>query len=155
MHLEQRIGISAPVDRAWQFLTDLRAVSQCVPDIESIESVDGEVASGTIAVRLGPIALRLAGQVRMVERDADAHAATLEIDASDRRIGGGVKARTIFAVVADGTERSTLTVATDATLLGRLGQFGQPLIRRKSDELAQQFARNVAAALAAENEPAS
>ena len=46
-----------------------------------------------------------------------------------------------------GPERRNRLVAT-MTRRGRLGQFGQPIIRRKSEELAKQFAANVAAALA-------
>jgi len=149
MRIEQDIELAASIDRAWAFLTDLPAVSQCVPDVSAVEVVDDQTVAGTIKVKVGPIALQLAGQVRIVEQDAAAHRAALEIQASDRRIGGGVNARTTFQLVPAGDDVTRLTVATEATLLGRLGQFGQPIIRRKSDEMARQFATNVARTLAA------
>jgi carbon monoxide dehydrogenase subunit G len=149
MRIEQRIRIEAPIDRVWAFLTDLPAVSRCVPDVEAVAPVDADTVSGTIRVKVGPIGLRLAGRVRMSERDAASHRAVLEVEANDRRIGGGVAARTTFQLEADEGASTTLAFATEATLLGRLGQFGQPIIRRKSDEMARQFAANVAAALRA------
>lgn len=149
MHIEQGIAIQAPLERAWTFLTDLPVVSRCVPDIEAVEVLDGDTVSGTISVRVGPISLHLAGRVHLVERDAAAHRATLEIQATDRRLGGGLNARTTFQLTAVDDGMTTLAVATEATLLGRLGQFGQPIIRRKSDELAREFGQNVAAALGA------
>ncbi|MGH2407737.1 MAG: CoxG family protein [Candidatus Limnocylindrales bacterium] len=147
MRLEQEIHIAAPLERVWAFVTDLPSVGRCVPDVEALEAVDETTLAGTIKVRVGPIGLQLAGRVRLAERDVAAHRAALEIEATDRRIGGGINARTTFRLQdADGGD-TVLAVATDATLLGRLGQFGQPIIRRKADEMARQFSLNVAEAL--------
>jgi carbon monoxide dehydrogenase subunit G len=150
MRIDQEIRLAAPIERAWAFLTDLPAVSRCVPDVDSVEIVDAETMTGTIKVRVGPIGLSLAGRVRLVEVDPDARTAALDIQATDRRIGGGINARTTFTLTPDGANATILTVGTDATLLGRLGQFGQPIIRRKSDEMARTFAENVARTLGAE-----
>lgn len=147
MRIEQEIAIQAPLESAWAFLTDLPVVSRCVPDIEAVEVIDGDTVSGTISVRVGPINLHLAGRVHLLERDAASHRAILEIQATDRRLGGGLNARTTFHLTAIGDVTTTLAVATEATLLGRLGQFGLPIIRRKADELAREFGHNVAAAL--------
>jgi carbon monoxide dehydrogenase subunit G len=147
MRIEQTIEIPASVDRVWAFVTDLPAVSRCVPDVETLVADGPDAMSGTIRVRVGPIALSLAGTVRLAERDPVSRRAALDIQATDRRIGGGVTARTTFGL-SEAAGGALLTVSTDATLLGRLGQFGQPIIRRKADEMAKQWARNVAAALA-------
>ena len=150
MRIEQELDIAAPTDTVWAFLVDLPAVSRCVPGTSDIEPLDANTVAGTIEIRVGPIGLRMVGRVRLAEADASEHRAALEIEASDRRIGGGLTAHTTFvARPADGApEETRLSVATDATLTGRLGQFGQPIIRRKAEELSRQFAANVAAALA-------
>ena len=44
-----------------------------------------------------------------------------------------------------GPAETELVVETDARLLGRLGEFGQPLIRKKADAMLADFTRNVAA----------
>ena len=150
MLIEQDLDIAAPIDTVWAFLVDLPAVSRCVPGASDIESIDADTVGGTIEVRVGPIGLRLVGRVRLAGADPAEHRDALDIEASDRRIGGGMTARTTFTLaMADGSPDATrLSVSTDATMTGRLGQFGQPIIRRKSEELSKQFATNVAAALA-------
>jgi carbon monoxide dehydrogenase subunit G len=42
-----------------------------------------------------------------------------------------------------GPESTELVVETDLTLLGKLGEFGQPLIRKKADSTVQEFAHNL------------
>jgi uncharacterized protein len=147
MRIEQEIRIAAPVERVWAFVTDLPAVSRCVPDVEGLAAIDDATMTGTIKVRVGPIGLQLSGRVRLTEQDPSAHRAALEIQATDRRIGGGINARTVFRLADADPGGTTLAVATEATLLGRLGQFGQAIIRRKADEMARHFAENVAQAL--------
>ena len=40
-------------------------------------------------------------------------------------------------------------IDTDLAVLGRIGEFGQPVIRKKADALLEEFARNLRSALAA------
>ena len=42
-----------------------------------------------------------------------------------------------------------LTIETDTTFMGRLGELGQPLIRRKAQSTIEEFARNLSRELAA------
>ena len=45
----------------------------------------------------------------------------------------------------DGTK---LEVSTDANVMGRIGDFGQPIIRKKADQTLQEVAANLRKALA-------
>ena len=154
MRIEQAVEIDASPEAAWEFLMDLEAVGRCVPGVERVEVRDADTLAGAIRVKVGPIGLLLDGEVRMTARDPDARIAELDVRADDRRIGGGLNARTTLRLVPSGPATTTLNVATDASLMGRLGQFGQPIIRRKADEMAREFAANVAAALRDGAEPA-
>jgi carbon monoxide dehydrogenase subunit G len=50
----------------------------------------------------------------------------------------------VLQPAASGTR---VTIDTDLTVLGKIGEFGQPLIRSKADSLLAEFARNLSAAL--------
>ncbi len=89
MRIDQDIVIAAPIERAWAFLTDLPRVSGCVPGVDGIEVTGDDAVAGTIDVRVGPIGLRLAGQVRLVERDPASHGPPSR---SRRRTGGSAAA---------------------------------------------------------------
>ena len=84
----------------------------------------------------------------MEEADRGAWRARMRADANDRRLGGGIRARlTLVLAPAEGGTR--VRIDTDLTVLGRIGEFGQPVIRKKADALLEEFARNLRSALAA------
>jgi carbon monoxide dehydrogenase subunit G len=50
---------------------------------------------------------------------------------------------------AEGGAQSDLAIHTDANVMGKLGEFGQSVIRKKADQIVQEFATNLSAAVAA------
>jgi uncharacterized protein len=138
-----------PVDRErlWNFLMDVPRVARCVPGVEHIEAVDAGGYKGRLGVRIGPIRLSLDGTVAVEDQDHAAWRARMRADANDRRLGGGIRARMSLALTpADHGTR--LSIETDLAVLGKIGEFGQPVIRKKADALLEEFARNLREALA-------
>ena len=145
-------SVSIPVDRdaVWTFVTDIARVAQCVPGVESVVPVDGpdgERYHGVMRVTLGPVHLALEGDVRLARRDNDAREADLRVAAADAQAGGSVEADVgLRAVAEDGGTR--LHIETDARVMGRIGEFGQPIIKRKADQTMLKFAENLTRTLA-------
>ena len=71
------------------------------------------------------------------------------VEASDRRIGGGVKTEMLVQVNRMSSAETELFIETDTTFMGRLGELGQPVIRRKAQSTIEEFARNLARQLEA------
>jgi hypothetical protein len=135
-------------ERLWHFLMDVPRVARCVPGVETVEAADEGGYKGRLGVRIGPIRLSLDGTVAVEEQDPAAWRARMRADANDRRLGGGIRARMRLSLVpADGGTR--LQIETDLTVLGKIGEFGQPVIRKKADAILEEFARNLQAALVA------
>jgi carbon monoxide dehydrogenase subunit G len=133
-------------ERLWRLLMDVPRVARCVPGVESVEAVDERAYRGRLGVRVGPIRLSLDGTMAIEEQDEAAWRARMRADASDRRLGGGLRARmTLTLAPADPGTR--LTIDTDLAVLGKIGEFGQPVIKKKADALLDEFARNLQAAL--------
>lgn len=148
MTFTQACVIPAERERLWDFLMDVPAVGRCVPGVETIEAVDGGVYRGGFKVQVGPIRLSLDGTMTVEEADRSAWQARMRAEANDRRLGGGIRARLRLALapVEGGTR---VQIDTDLAVLGRIGEFGQPIIRKKADTLLEEFARNLRAALGA------
>jgi uncharacterized protein len=108
------------------------------------EREDGQYA-GEMRVRVGPIALTLQGVMSIQQRDRDNWRASMHGEATDRRVGGGLNATAQMTLLPEGENQTELLIQTEARLLGKLGEFGQPLIRKKADQMMAEFARNVAA----------
>ena len=65
------------------------------------------------------------------------------MEASDRRVGGGVKTEMLMQLTARSPTETELVIETDTTFMGRLGELGQPLIRRKAQSTIEEFAWNL------------
>jgi carbon monoxide dehydrogenase subunit G len=143
MILDQKVIVSAPAERVWDFVMDVPKVAECVPGVESVERVGDDEYVGALKVRVGPIGVRLEGKVSVVERNAEERLARMSVEAVDRRIKGAVNATSTMqlAPLDDGT--TELSVHTDAAILGKLGEFGQAIMRRKADQIMKEFADNL------------
>jgi carbon monoxide dehydrogenase subunit G len=133
-------------ERLWDFLMDVPAVGRCVPGIETIEAVDGSAYRGGLKVQVGPIRLSLQGTITVEEQDRHAWRARMRAEANDRRLGGGIRAR-LSLTLAPAEAGTRVQIETDLAVLGKIGEFGQPVIRRKADTLLEEFAGNLRSAL--------
>ena len=94
------------------------------------------------------VRLSLEGTITVEEQDRTAWSARMRAEANDRRLGGGIRARMHLALTP--AEAGTrVRIDTDLAVLGKIGEFGQPVIRKKADGLLEEFARNLKSALAA------
>lgn len=143
MIIDQTVTIAAPTERVWDFMMDVPAVSACLPGVESVSRVDGDTYKGALNVRVGPIAVRLEGNVVVLEQDAAGRVAKMELKAADKRVNGAVNARMQMQLQPREDGQTDLAIHTDATVMGKLGEFGQAVIRKKADQMIAEFARNV------------
>jgi carbon monoxide dehydrogenase subunit G len=148
MIFSQECVIPVERERLWEFLMDVPRVARCVPGVETVERVDERSYKGRLGVRIGPIRLALDGTVAVEEQDPAAWRARMRADASDRRLGGGIRAR-MSLTLTSADHGTRLHIETDLAILGKIGEFGQPVIKKKADALLEDFARNLKSALAA------
>jgi len=143
----QECLVPAARERLWDFLMDVPTVSQCVPGISTVEAVGENAYRGSIEVKVGPVRLSLQGTISVEEQDRTAGSARMRADANDRRLGGGIRAR-MHLTLTPAEAGTRVRIDTDLTVLGKMGEFGQPIIRSKADTLLAEFARNLGSALA-------
>jgi len=143
--IDQKVTIAAPTERVWEFMMDVPAVSECLPGVESVSRVDQDTYAGALNVRVGPIAVRLEGNVIVLEQDATGRVAKMELKAADKRVNGAVNARMQMQLQPREDGQTELAIHTDATVMGKLGEFGQAVIRKKADQMIAEFARNLSA----------
>jgi carbon monoxide dehydrogenase subunit G len=148
MILDQTVTVQAPVERVWEFLMDIPAVSTCVPGVESFEQIDADTYQGALKVKVGPIGVRLQGKVTVAERDRENLRSRLDVTAAEKRISSTVNAKATMSLVPKGDSETELQIHTDASILGKLGEFGQAVMRRKADQVMAEFAANMSRALA-------
>ena len=148
MNFEQQATIPASRETLWDFLMDVPSVATCVPGVQAVTPREDGQYAGEMRIRVGPISLTLQGVMAIQERDRENWKASMHGEATDRRVGGGLNATAQMTLIEQGAAETRLVIQTDARLLGKLGEFGQPLIRKKADQMMAEFARNVAARFA-------
>ena len=145
----QSATVPAGREPLWQLLMDIPRVATCLPGVQDVEQVDGETYQGTLKVRVGPIALSLQGKIVLEEKDQDAWRAALRAEAEDRRVAGAMRGKSTMELKELSAEETELTVETDVNILGKIGEFGQPIIRKKADQMLNTFIDNIKKELAA------
>ena len=95
-------------------------------------------------VRVGPVSLRIAGTIQVVERDQEAWRASMRLEGGDRRVGGGVRGTLNLSLNEVSPNETEVAISSDVTFMGKLGELGQTVIRRKADSVIEDFASNLA-----------
>jgi carbon monoxide dehydrogenase subunit G len=138
MELTHSFTVPAGVEDTWQTFMDLQLVGGCFPGATVTEVTEAGF-SGTVKVKLGPIALVYAGSGSFVERDEDGHRAVLEAKGKDKRGNGTAGATVTIRLTAEGDDATRAEVTTDLTVTGKPAQFGRGVMQDVSDKLLQQF----------------
>ena len=148
MKFTQRAVIPMARGPLWDFLMDVPKVARSLPGVETVSQIDDTTYQGTLKVRVGPISLNLQGKIIMEQRDRGSWRAALRAEASDRMVAGAVKGKTTMEPKEIGPKETELLVETDVNILGKIGEFGQPIIRKKADQMLQEFVENIKKQLA-------
>ena len=62
MMVKSDFNVPYPVDRVWEFFSDIPQVAACLPGAELTDQVGPEQYLGKVAIRMGPIKMAFAGQ---------------------------------------------------------------------------------------------
>ena len=143
MRLENSCLIPADRTAAWSFLLDIPRAAACVPGLQEIVP-DGENRyRATLESRVGPMRLTFSGTVLVLESDESKGEARFQVEASDRRVGGSIKADMTMKLTDKPAGQTELSIVTDTAFMGKLGELGQPLMHRKARTTMEEFARNL------------
>ncbi|MXQ78294.1 carbon monoxide dehydrogenase [Rhodococcus rhodochrous] len=138
MQLEHTLSVPAPVDEVWTALLNPEKVAPCMPGA-TLTGVDGDTFTGTVKVKLGPVALTFKGTGVYVEKDESARRAVIEANAKDTR-GNGTVAATITVTLTGDGDRTDGVVNTDMKITGKPAQFGRGMISDVGGKILEQFA---------------
>lgn len=146
MRLENRFSVPAPPERAWALLSDAPRIIPCMPGAELTDVVDDDNWKVAMHIKLGPIALQFATDVRRERADATQH--VVRLSAKARELRGRGNAQVTIESSLSGTDSGTdVVVLTDLNLQGAVAQYGRGIVADVASQLARRFAECVAGML--------
>jgi uncharacterized protein len=145
VEFENTFTIPVDVEQAWSVLLDIEKVAPCMPGA-TLETVEGDNFTGTVKVRLGPIALTYKGKASFIEKDPIGHRVVLDAQGKDARGNGTASAKVTATLVAEGKD-TRVAVFTDLNVTGKPAQFGRGVMVDVGNKLIRQFADCLASKL--------
>src|SRR6187402_2573394 len=137
MDLSHRFTVPTAVEETWAHFQDIASVAECFPGA-TVTSADGDSFSGSVKVKLGPIALVYGGSGTFVEKDDAAHRFVVDAKGKDKRGNGTAGAKVTLTMNPAGTG-TDVEVLTDLAVTGKPAQFGRGVMQDVSDKLLGQF----------------
>lgn len=156
MELHHEFTVPSSLADTWAAFNQLQDIAPCFPGA-TLTAVEGDTFTGTVKVKLGPIAMLYSGTGEFLSRDEAAHTVVIKAIGKDKR-GNGTAGATVTAVMAADGDATTVKVSTDMNVTGKPAQFGRGVIQDISDKLLAQFVECIiskAGAPEAEAEPAA
>ena len=139
VELQHRFTVPAGVEATWAHFNDIESVAGCFPGA-AVTEADTESFSGTVKVKLGPIALVYNGTGTFVEKDEAAHRMVIDAKGKDKRGNGTAGAMVTATMTPAGPDATDVEVSTDLSITGKAAQFGRGNVMKDvSDKLLGQF----------------
>ena len=150
MQVENRFEIPVPPASAWPILMNIPESAACFPGAGTIKAISAELYQGRVTVKLGPLTMVFAGNLRIEDRDDSAHRATIHANWSETRGRGNAVTVTRFAL-QEHRGGTHVAVNSDLQLAGQVAQYGRGvgLISAISVQLISTFADNLRAKIQA------
>ena len=139
MRIESSFQVPGDIETAWALLMDVPRVIPCMPGAELVETVDESTWKAKMAVKLGPISLSFATDVRREVADEQARRVLLSAKAREVR-GRGQAQATIESTLTAADGGTRVDVGTELTLSGAVAQYGRGIVEDVTTQMVAQFA---------------
>ena len=151
MELSHQFTVPIEVEETWAHFNDIASVAECFPGAQVTEA-DESSFSGSVKVKLGPIALLYNGSGTFIEKDEAAHRFVVDAKGKDKR-GNGTAGATVTVTMTDAGGATEVSVDTDLAITGKPAQFGRGVMQDVSDKLLGQFVACLEQRLTSDPEP--
>jgi len=143
MLIKNDFQVAAPIDKVWQFFSDIPQVATCLPGTELTKDLGNDKYEGKVAVRMGPVRLQFAGKADITERDEAAKRIVVNATGAEEK-GRGQASMVVTATLAPAGRGTKVSVAQDLQLSGAAAQYGRGMISDVSAVLMRDFSVNLA-----------
>jgi len=143
VEISKTFSIRASINDVWDFMTNIKSVSTCIPGAQYIESLEDNEHSVMLTVKVGPIKSSYRSEVAIKSLDDSNYTMEIQGRGTDTKGKGGANMEMTGKLIDNGDGTTGVTGDSMVTIQGMLAQFGSRMIEDVSNQLFVQFTENL------------
>ena len=146
MNVEGEISVAAPREAVFKALSDAPFFASCIEGVRDLTEIDATHYNAVLETRIAY--MRFTFRVT-VEMSLVSPPETIEAKVEGMPMGVvGRLTATATTRLSEDRGGTLIRYAIDATMTGKLGSMGQPVLKAKASEMERQFGERIVAAFA-------
>jgi carbon monoxide dehydrogenase subunit G len=142
LQFEKSVEIQVAKEKVWNFIWDVDRFIACVPGCKDAKTIDvGKRYSATMVEKVGPFKVEFPTTIEVLEREELSHIKA-QASGADNKIGSRMKIDLDVCLAGEG-DKTTLSFTAGVDILGKLAALGHGIIKRKADQVLDEFAQAV------------
>ena len=147
VEISKTFEVNAPPNDVWNFMTDVKKVSTCIPGAEYLEDLGDNKHSVLPVVKVGPIKSKYRGEVYLKNIDEEKQIIEIEGKGTDVKGKGGANMELNGSIITKEDGSTEVIGDSTVTIQGMLAQFGSRMVEDVSNQLFLQFTKSISAKL--------
>jgi len=148
LNISGEITVTAPREAVFKALSDAPFFASCIEGVRDLEAIDTTHYDAVFETRIAYMRFNFKVTVH-ISRLTPPEEIEAKVEGTPMGIVGRLAA-TATTRLADADGGTVIRYSIDATLTGKLGSMGQPVLKAKAREMEKQFSARLAAAFAGE-----
>lgn len=142
MRFDKEVEISAPREKVWQFIWDVDRFIACVPSCREAKTIEeGRLYSATMVEKVGPFRVEFPTTIEVLEKE-DLKRIKAQASGADNKIGSRMKIE-LDVTLGERGNKTLLSFGANVDILGKLAALGHGIIKRRADQVLDEFAQAV------------
>jgi len=142
LQFEKQVEILTSRDKVWSFIWDVDRFIACIPGCKDAKTIEeGKIYSATMVEKVGPFRVEFPTTIQVLEKE-DLRRIKAQAAGADNKIGSRMKVDLDVQLQEQG-DQTVLKFVAGVDIVGKLAALGHGIIKRKADQVLDEFARAV------------
>jgi len=143
LEFAKEVEILAPKEKVWNFIWDVDRFIACVPGCKEAKTIEeGKRYSATMVEKVGPFRVEFPTTIDILERQ-ELTSIKAQASGADNKIGSRMKIELDVNLREQDSNKTVLGFIARVDILGKLAALGHGIIKRKADQVLNEFAQAV------------
>jgi len=152
VEISKTFSIRAPISDVWDYMTDIKSVSSCIPGAQYNETLGDNKHSVMLNLKVGPIKSSYRSEIAIKSLDESNYTMKIEGRGTDTKGKGGANMEMVGKLIEKSDGTTEVNGDSSVTIQGMLAQFGSRMIEDVSNQIFVQFTQSLCAKLEGSSE---